>query len=234
MSWQSPPEIPPWRPEPTPPGTPGHPGAPVPPVHVPEVIVGDPAAEVAAQLRRGRRLLVRGALDEPAVTRLCATLMLLDGISADPVELVINSPGGPPEEAAALLDVIDLMRAPVATRVIGDAAGTAAILLARGTGGRLATAHARIDLRLAVDHHVTGRVTDIVRRAAALDDLLQRLASNVAEVTRLDIDAVRSAFADGHPMTADEALRDGLVDEIARLPRTSSAPRRIRPTDPRT
>ena len=77
-----------------------------------------------------------GPLDGELVNGVAAELMALDGRSADDVELVINSDGGPPADVVVLLDVIGAMRAPVVTTCMGRAKGTAAVLLACGTGRR--------------------------------------------------------------------------------------------------
>ena len=73
-------------------------------------------ADPVDRLRAQRRLLVTGALDHTSTDRLCAELMLADGLSADPIELIVNSPGGPADVVHAVIDVIGLLRAPLRTR----------------------------------------------------------------------------------------------------------------------
>ncbi len=104
------------------------------PVVVPIVYEsGDPLQ----QLYDRRTVLLGGPLDAATATRIAAQLMSLD---ADrPVELLVNSPGGPVAEVFAVLDVIALMRGPVNTTCIGRACGTAAAVLAvrhRAASGR--------------------------------------------------------------------------------------------------
>ena len=60
--------------------------------------------------------------------------MALDGRSADPVEVIVNSEGGPLADVLAVVDVLGSMRARVDTTCLGRAKGTAAIVLACGTG----------------------------------------------------------------------------------------------------
>ena len=74
------------------------------------------------------------------VTRVAAELMELDGRSLDDIELAVNSDGGSLGDVLGLLDVIGSMRARVATVCMGRATGSAAVLVACGTGGRLAPA----------------------------------------------------------------------------------------------
>lgn len=207
-----PPEIPP----PDVPGAP-EPGAPPAPP-IPRVpLVTPPDADhddVLRGLRAHRRLLLTGRLDDATVERVCAELMLLDGRSSEPVHVLITGPGGPVETVLALLDVLSLMRAPVATRCVGPAVGTTAVVLASGTGGRSAAARASIQLRIADASTVEGRADDITRDARRVSDLWNRLAAHVADVSHLTVGQAAHALRDGGHMTADEARTAGLIDEV--------------------
>lgn len=207
------PEIPPPG-HPTPPHRPEIP--PVPPGGSPVVpFMIDDDNDLGARLRDQRRLLLSGPIDEPTVTRVAAELMLFDGRSERPVELIINSDGGPAAEVLGLIDVIGLMRAPVATRCIGRAVGTAAVVLASGTEGRSATANATISLRLADQHDVTGSAVDIQRRLDEISAARSRIAEQLAATTRLSADEARRALDEGGAMAAGAARSAGVIDEVA-------------------
>lgn len=204
-----PPEIPPLRPDtPEPEPIPTRP-------QVPTVTVPLEADDVRTGLHDQRRVLVTGDLDEATVTALAAELMLLDGRSSEPVELVVNSGGGPVDAVTALLDVVELARAPVHTRCIGRAAGTAAAVLACGTGERSASPSARISLRVGAHHRVDGPAHEIARTAAELTAVRRRLAERLAGVTRMAADDLVAAFDDGPWWDAPEARRLGLLDSAA-------------------
>lgn len=210
-----PPEIPPpgvpWRPR----RQPDHPGPTTPPP-VPVVPLVDPVpfGDPVEQLRADRRLLLMGALDHPAADRVCAELMLADGRSGDPVELIINSPGGPVDALPAVLDVIGLLRAPLATRCIGTAAGTAAVVLASGTARRSATARATVGLRLDAGHVIEGRVDDIRHGAAQVSELWERITEHVVAVSALTADEAAAALRDGPHLSASDARAAGLIDHV--------------------
>ncbi|HEX6257425.1 MAG TPA: ATP-dependent Clp protease proteolytic subunit [Euzebyales bacterium] len=209
-----PPEIPP-------PGWPIHPQR-IPDDPQPVIVPSVPAHAVVwpddpvVQLRADRRLLLTGILDQETADRLCAELMLADGRSADPIELIINSPGGAVDAVPAVLDVIGLLRAPLTTRCIGAAGGTAAIVLASGTAGRSATPRATISLRLDGSYAIDGRGDDVRRAAAHVEQLWQRMAEHVAEVSAMTVDEAASALRDGSPLSATRARIIGLIDSIAR------------------
>jgi ATP-dependent Clp protease, protease subunit len=213
---EPPPEIPP-------PGVPWHPrrqpDRPDPTIapRVPVVPLVDPAlsGDAVEQLRADRHLLLMGTLDRAAADRVCAELMLADGRSGDPVELTINSPGGPVDALPAVLDVIGLLRAPLTTRCIGVATGTAAVVLASGTARRSATPRATISLRLDGGHVIEGRVDDIRLGAAQVSELWRRIAEHVAAVSHLTQEEAAAALRDGSHLPVSEALAAGLVDDVA-------------------
>ena len=111
-------------------------------------IVYEPAGrDPVRRLYERRTVLLGRGLDSAAATDIAAELMSLDGRSGQPIELLVNSPGGPVDDVFAVLDVIALLRAPVTVTCFGRALGTAAVLLASGTGPRRATTNATISLR---------------------------------------------------------------------------------------
>lgn len=213
-----PPELPPEIPAPGHvPRRPGHaPDAPLAPAVAPPAVLWDegPAGDARQHLLGMRRVMLTGTLDEATVTRAAAELMLLDGTSSQPVELLVNSDGGPLLEVLGLLDVLDLMRAPVATRCLGRATGTAAIVLAGADGGRAAAVGARICLRLEDHHEVSGRATEIERFVDQLERARDGVVARLVRVSTLDAPTVARELAQGAPMGAREALARGLIDEV--------------------
>jgi ATP-dependent Clp protease, protease subunit len=180
----------------------------------PPLVTEDAVTDARTALLRQRRVMLTGALDDAAATRVTAELMMLDGESSREVELIINSEGGPLDEVLTVLDVLELMRAPVATRCIGRALGTAAVVLASGTAGRAAAGNALIGLRLQERYDVSGRAIDVERFAGRLAAARTRLAVHVCTVTDLTDDEVQRELDDGEPMTAQTALQRGVIDEI--------------------
>lgn len=207
---QVPPEIPAPGPE-FPRREPDTPGAPV--VAPPLPLVPDDS-DPRSLLLRQRRVMLTGVIDDDTATRAAAELMMLDGESPQPVEVLVNSDGGPVHAALGLLDVLDLMRAPVATRCIGRATGTAAVVLASGGHGRTAAAGALIGLRLQERYDVSGRAVEVERFAEQLGHARDRLSARLRRLTDLDDAQIARELEDGEPMTAEVARRRGIIDEI--------------------
>jgi ATP-dependent Clp protease protease subunit len=159
-----------------------------------------------------RRVVASGPLDAAATTRISAELMAFDGESTDEVELVINSDGGPLDAVLVLLDVIDAMRAKVTTVALGRAIGSAAVLLAAGTGGRRSGANATISLRDRDVARVEGRPDTL---QSQLDDLArtrQRVVDALVRATGRPADELRRQLDDGPLLDAAGAAALGLVD----------------------
>jgi ATP-dependent Clp protease, protease subunit len=206
------------------PGEPEHPDVPYPfppsrepprrtePVLVP--IVGMPEGDPHSRLFERRRILLSGPLDRPASDVLCAQLMALDGASAEDVEVIINSPGGPLAELSALLDVVELMRARVATTCVGAARGTAAILLACGTGRRRAGPHATVSLRVEHAEALAGTAADITRQAEELDRLRVLLQQALVAATAQDEATIAAELDHGGIHDAEGARALGVIDEV--------------------
>jgi ATP-dependent Clp protease, protease subunit len=186
------------------------------PVLVPMVAVPD--GDPGQRLFERRIVLVSGALDHDAATMLCAQLMALDGQSSSDVEVLINSPGGPADELAAVLDVIELMRARVNTSCVGTARGTAGIVVACGTGRRRAGTHATISVRCDRSPPPDGTADDVARAAVELEAQRRRLRDALVAATGLPADVVAGELDHGAAHGAAEALALGLVDEIGRPP----------------
>jgi ATP-dependent Clp protease protease subunit len=180
-----------------------------------------PGGDPRDRLRARRTVLLTGALDHDRATSLCAELMTLDGTSSDPVELIVNSRGGPLEALSSVLDVIGLMRAPLHTICIGAAAGTAGVLVACGPGERRAAPHATISLRCDHRESLEGSAADVGRAADALRVTLGRVRDTVAARTGQPVDVIGEELERGAVHDAPAALGRGWIDAIAdRGPRT--------------
>jgi ATP-dependent Clp protease protease subunit len=161
---------------------------------------------------RGRRLFLSGQLDTEAATRLAAELMALDGRSGDAVELVINSDGGPLVDVLIVLDVVTSMRAPVNTMCLGRARGTAAVVLACGTGTRRASAHAVISLRVDVDDRLIGPPGKVADQLAEMRAVSRRIVTILAAATGRDAASLEHDFDHGAPLERRAAIEQGLID----------------------
>ena len=182
------------------------------PISIP--LVEMPPTDPVRQLFDRRTVVVSGRLDGACVSHMCAQLMALDGSSADAVELLVNSAGGPLGEIAALLDVFDLMRADVNSTCIGTAVGTAAVIVACATGTRRAGRNARISLRLESGDLGQGTAEESARPIAEHAAELHRVATKLASVTGQPVDDITRELESGGFHDASSAQAIGLIDGV--------------------
>jgi ATP-dependent Clp protease protease subunit len=157
-------------------------------------------------------VLVSGPLDTATVLRVSAELMELDGRSGEDVELVINSNGGSLADLLGLLDVIGSMRAPVTTLCMGRAFGSAAVLVACGTGGRRAGAHATMSLRTRIVERVEGSSEAIRAHLDDLDHVRHQVVAELARATGRPATELDKELDTGPMLDRRQALESGLLD----------------------
>jgi ATP-dependent Clp protease protease subunit len=134
------------------------------------------------------------------------------------IHFYLNSPGGDVVATLAIYDVMQILSCPVATYCVGQAASGAAVLLAGGTQGkRFALAHSRVMMHQPYGG-VGGQVSDIeiqaseiLRNREVLNEVLARHTGKPIEQIAKDTD--RDFF-----LTAAEAKKYGVVDEITVKP----------------
>ena len=198
VPWQ----VPPVRHWPVPPPGPAEPG--------PDAWAG----WVRARLFEQRIVVVRGELTDELAGQAAAELMTLDASGDDAVALHLDCAGGALEAAFTLMDTIDLLGVPVHATCLGRVEGPAVGVVA--VAPRRATApHTRF--RLAVPEvTVQGRARDLEQWADHYSDRLDRFVSRLAASTRRPAEHVEADLLAGRWLTAEEAVRYGLVDEVVR------------------
>jgi ATP-dependent Clp protease protease subunit len=183
-------------------------------------IPGEPAAghgfesAIYTELFERRIVFVRDRLDHDTATLVTAQLMTLDAEDTSPVTLVVNSGGGPIDAVAGVLDTIDLVRCPVDTSCVGRAEGTAAVVVAAGTGRRRCGRGATFRLRLP-DLEAAGPADRLRRDVETATRVQRELVDRLAAITGQSRALVARDVERGRLLTADEAVTYGLVDEIS-------------------
>jgi len=207
---------------PEPPGWPERPDYPYPPLQpeprrtgpVMVPIVDFPSGDLEDRLFRRRRVRVSGPLDAETANRVSVELMALDGRSGDNVELYINSDGGPLADVLTVLDVVGLMRARVRTVCIGRAKGTAAVLLACGTGGRRAAPHAMISLRCSHTERIEGPPEQLRRRLDDLELVRHHVVAALVSATGQPAASLIDQLDHGPLLDSQQAKQVGLIDDV--------------------
>ncbi|MFF9431123.1 ATP-dependent Clp protease proteolytic subunit [Streptomyces sp. NPDC014746] len=179
-----------------------------------------------SKLLEGRIVFLGTPIDEASANDAIAQFLYLDHAApGQDIALYINSPGGSISSMTAIHDTMRTLSCDVATTCLGQAASTAAVLLAAGTPGkRLALPGARVTLRQpAMDEPLQGQPSDLDIHARELLRQRALVAGMLTEHTgrsreRIDADIDRLTVLD-----APAAVAYGLVDQVITSRRDAGA-----------
>ena len=176
---------------------------------------GERAYDIYSRLLKDRIVFVGGEIDDDMANAVVAQLLFLQ--SQDPekeVSMYINSPGGSVTAGLAILDTMKMVKCPVATYCVGQAASMGAILLAAGEKGRrYALPHARIMVHQPWGG-AQGKASDIEITAREILRLKDMLNGILAEASGRTLEGVTNDTDRDHFMSAEEAKAWGIVDEV--------------------
>lgn len=161
-----------------------------------------------------RTILLFGEINEKMARETVAQLLALDEEGADPIKMVISSPGGHVESGDAIHDMIQFVRAPV--KVIGTgwvASAGAHIFLAAAKNNRYCTPNTRFLLHQPMGG-VGGKATEIDIEAKEILKMRERLNKIIAEETGQPIERVAKDTDRNYWMGPDEAKEYGVVTHI--------------------
>ena len=176
---------------------------------------GERAYDIYSRLLKDRIVFVGGEIDDDMANAIVAQLLFLQAQDAEKeVSMYINSPGGSVTAGLAILDTMKMVKCPVATYCVGQAASMGAILLASGDKGRrYALPHARIMVHQPWGG-AQGKASDIEITAREILRLKEMLNGILAESAGKTLESVTNDTDRDHFMSADEAKAWGIVDKV--------------------
>ena len=176
---------------------------------------GERAYDIYSRLLKDRIVFVGGEIDDDTANAIVAQLLFLQAQDAEKeVSMYINSPGGSVTAGLAILDTMKMVKCPVATYCVGQAASMGAILLASGEKGRrYALPHARIMVHQPWGG-AQGKASDIEITARESLRLKEMLNGILAEAAGKTLEAVTNDTDRDHFMSAEEAKSWGIVDKV--------------------
>ena len=176
---------------------------------------GERAYDIYSRLLKDRIVFVGGEIDDDTANAIVAQLLFLQAQDAEKeVSMYINSPGGSVTAGLAILDTMKMVKCPVATYCVGQAASMGAILLASGEKGRrYALPHARIMVHQPWGG-AQGKASDIEITAREILRLKEMLNGILAEAAGKTLESVTNDTDRDHFMSAEEAKSWGIVDKV--------------------
>lgn len=186
---------------------------------VPNVIVktrdGERGYDIYSRLLEDRIIFLNEEVNEHTATIVVAQLIHL--ANEDPtkdISLYINTPGGAVYDGLAIIDTMNYIKPDVATYGIGLQASFGAVLLANGAKGkRHMLPHARVMMH---QPHggLQGQITDQEISLREGLRLKEELAKIIADRTGQKLDKVKADMERDYWMTAEEAKKYGIIDQI--------------------
>lgn len=171
--------------------------------------------DIYSRLLEDRIIFLTGEINSTVANTVVAQLLFLEGKDPDKeISLYINSPGGSVTAGLAIYDTIKFIKSPVSTICVGSCASMAAVLLASGTKGRrfcLPNGEVMIHQPLG---GVRGQATEIEITAKHILKTKDRLVTLLSNDTGQNPDKLRDDMERDYYMSAEEALKYGIVDKV--------------------
>ncbi len=176
---------------------------------------GERAYDIYSRLLNDRIIFLGTAIDDSVANLVVAQLLFLE--SQDPekdVCLYINSPGGVVSAGLAIYDTIQYIKPDVSTICTGQAASMGAVLLAAGAEGkRIALPNSRVMIHQPLGG-AQGQASDIEIQAIEILKLKKTLNGILSKHTGQPLDQVQKDTDRDFYMSAQEAMKYGIVDKV--------------------
>ena len=155
-------------------------------------------------------------VDDASADDVIAQLIVLE--SQDPdrdILMYINSPGGSFTALTAIYDTMQYVRPDIQTYCLGQAASAAAVLLGAGAPGkRYALPNARILIHQPAMEGTGGMASDLEIQANEVLRMRSWLEATLAHHTGRSVEQIEKDIERDKILTAEEAKKYGLVDEV--------------------
>ena len=176
---------------------------------------GERAVDIYSRLLTDRIVYLGTEIDDGVANVVIAQLIHLESEGPDsPIDLYLNSPGGSVTAMLAIYDAMQFIRPEVGTTCVGQAASSAAVLLAGGAPGRRTVLpHARVVL-----HQPSGggqgTLPDLAVQAKEMARVRAEMESILARHTGRSVEQVREDTDRDLVLSAADAVAYGIVDEV--------------------
>ncbi|NQT06976.1 MAG: ATP-dependent Clp endopeptidase proteolytic subunit ClpP [Candidatus Omnitrophica bacterium] len=173
------------------------------------------AYDIYSRLLKDRIIFIGTTIDDNVSNLIIAQLLYLQMDDPDKdIDVYVNTPGGIVTSGLAIYDTMQFIKPDVNTYCVGQAASMGAVLLAAGTKKkRFALPHARIMMHQPWGG-VQGAAADINIQAKEIMCLRSRIEDILAKHTGQSMDKIKRDTDRDYFMSAEEALKYGIVDEV--------------------
>ena len=173
------------------------------------------AYDIFSRLLKDRIIFVDGEINDATADLVVAQILYLESENPEKdISMYINSPGGSVTAGLAIYDTMQYVKCQIQTICMGQAASMGAILLAGGTAGkRYALPSSRVMIHQPWGG-VEGQETDISIQAKEIVRLKKLTIDFFAHHTNKKPEDVAADMERDFYMSAEEALKYGIVDHV--------------------
>ena len=175
---------------------------------------GERSYDIFSRLLKDRIIFITGEIDDNLSNSVVAQLLYLDSLNHKDIYLYINSPGGSVSSGLAIYDVMKYIKPKVITIGMGLCASMGAFLLSSGDK-RYALKHTKIMIHQPLGG-ARGQASDILIAAEEIRKTRDELCSIIAEHSGKTFEKVLADADRDYWMTAEEALKYGMIDKVYR------------------
>tara|TARA_Y100000748_G_scaffold301912_1_gene303027 strand:- start:1892 stop:2491 length:600 start_codon:yes stop_codon:yes gene_type:complete len=176
---------------------------------------GERAFDIYSRLLKERIIFLGTPINDYVSSLVIAQLLFLE--AEDPekdVFIYINSPGGVITSGFGILDTMNYIKPDISTICMGQAASMAAVILSAGTKGkRMILENSRVMIHQPLGG-VQGQATDIEIHTKEILFLKDKLNTILSKNTGQTVKTIENDTNRDNFMSAERALKYGLVDEI--------------------
>jgi ATP-dependent Clp protease protease subunit len=178
---------------------------------------GERAYDIYSRLLKDRIIFIGTGIDDQVANSVIAQLLFLEKEDKDKdIQIYVNSPGGAIYAGLAIIDTMNYVKPDIITMAMGTAASFGTVILSAGTKGkRFALPNTMVHIHQPiVSGGISGQASDIAIEAKEVLRLKDLLTNILAKNTGQSYEQIaRDTDRDKH-MTADEALKYGIIDKI--------------------
>lgn len=176
---------------------------------------GERVYDIFSRLLEERIIFLGSAINDDVANVVIAQLLFLEKADATKdITVYVNSPGGSVTSTLAMYDTMQLLKCDVSTVCVGIAASGGSIILMGGTKGkRYILPHSEVMIHQPLGG-TEGQATDIAIHADHIIKTKKLLNEMIARHTGQKFDQVEKDTERDKFMTAQEALKYGIVDHI--------------------
>lgn len=169
---------------------------------------------IQQKMLQSRSIIISGEINQALTEKVVSQLLLLQGISNEPIKIYINSQGGHVEAADTIHDMIRFIKPDV--HIIGTgwvASAGITIFLAAQKERRYSLTNTRFMIHQPLGG-VRGPASDIEIEANEIVRMLGRVNKLIADATGQPVEKVKKDTDRNYWMTPQEAVDYGIVGRI--------------------